>query len=81
MDKRLGVNSEMGQKCIQDSLRAVDLHPQCGDNCQGHNYRHEKRDFKIFLAVGSLVDGQRQQKGSAALQGYNNDYKFYSIEK
>ena len=81
VDKRLRVDPEVRQERIQDALRAVDLHPQCGDNGQGHDHRHEKRDFKIFLAVRRFVDGQRQEQRPAALERHNDDHKFYGVQK
>src|SRR5699024_2157467 len=76
VDKWLGVDAEVCQQGIQDALRAVDLHPQSGDNSQGHDNRHKKSHLKVFLAVRRLVDGQRQHQGADALAGHDDDDKF-----
>ena len=42
VDERLGVDPEVCKQSIQDAFRAVDLHPQSGDDRQRHNDRYEK---------------------------------------
>src|SRR5699024_2996527 len=79
VDKRLRIDPDMRQKRIQNSLGAVNLHPESRYNSQGHNHRYKKGHFEILFTVRRLVDCQRKKKSSSALKRHDDDHKFYRI--